>query len=363
MNQRPPTRLITPAHRAGFTIIETVLASVVGALVLMGCVSVFLATNRAERAFSQRFERTSELWTTQLAMRRSFMQLLMEEQPQTAQATRAAAEQPAAYPRVLLTTDTAAPADEYGWTPQRLEMTLGRSPVPAILGSSYGSWLVESDRADSLDFSSANLSSGAIRGVFELRPAGTRELLMSRAGLTDADPALERRMAQGPLPGWTLWWRPILSTELAALEAGTPPSPDNVGTEGQIRMRLAGAIPLLTGIRSLNWLVFKNDEHLEAYQAGGIVDLPAFAQLEVFLLNGQYANWMFEVGWTMGADPVSNSGSGADVDDPDNPGNPAGPGGPGGPGGPAGPGAPGAPGGGRPLPGKDDAHMIPGGSR
>ena len=43
------------AHRnRGFTIIETVLAVVVGGLVLMGCVSVFLAANRAERAFSAR---------------------------------------------------------------------------------------------------------------------------------------------------------------------------------------------------------------------------------------------------------------------------------------------------------------------
>ena len=54
----------------GFSIIETVLAIVVGALVMLGCVSVFLATSRAERAFGQRYQRTSELWTTQLAVAR-----------------------------------------------------------------------------------------------------------------------------------------------------------------------------------------------------------------------------------------------------------------------------------------------------
>lgn len=88
-----------PPRARGFTIIETVLAVVVGGLVIMGCVSVFLAANRAERAFSSRFERTNELWTTQLAVRRTFLQLLMEEQTAT---PAAATTTPAARPRVIL---------------------------------------------------------------------------------------------------------------------------------------------------------------------------------------------------------------------------------------------------------------------
>jgi hypothetical protein len=299
--------------RPAFSIIETVLAIVVGAMVLLGCVSIFLATGRAERAFAERFERTGELWTTQLAVRRTFLQLLIEEQPQGNRAVNT----PAVRPRVILQADPAAPATPEGWQPQRLEVTVSRSPVPAIVGSQYGSWLVENDRANSLDFSSTNLSSGAIRGVYELRPAGTRELILVNLGLADADPTLARRMEVDPPPGWTLWWRPILQTELAELESGVPPRADLDGNPEAIRTRLAGAIAVLSGINSLRWQIFKSDERVSEFAAAGIPDLPAFAELEVVLLNGRYASWMFEIGWTTGEDPSVSGGNGeasADAD-------------------------------------------------
>lgn len=325
--------------RSGFSVIETVLAVVVGALVLMGCVSVFMASNRAERAFAARYERTNELWTTQLAVRRTFLQLLMEEQAATPPAGQAAAQQPAARPRILLETDPAAPQDDTGYRPQRFEVTVARSPVPSILGSQFGSWLVEADRSNSLDFTSNDLASGAIRGVFEIRPAGTRELIMINLGLSDPDPRLARRMQSDPPPGWTMWWRPILSAELADLEAGGTPRADTIGSNDEIRARLAGAIPVLTGIDAVTWRIFKSDQMVTEYAASTIPDLPAYAQLEILLLNGQYANWLFEVGWTSGEDPTlatANAGNNAN--------SPGGPGGPGTPGNPAGPGQPGQPG-------------------
>lgn len=339
--------------RRGFSIIETVLAIVVGGLVMLGCVSVFLATSRAERAFGQRYQRTSELWTTQLAVRRAFLQLLMEEQA-AAPLSPQASTQPAARPRLILEPDLGAPADAQGARPHRFEITVARSPVPSILGSQFGSWLVESDRSNSLDFASQDIASGAIRGVFELRPAGARELMMVNLGLSDPDPALERRMRTDPPEGWTLWWRPILSTELAELEAGGVPRADTSGSSEEIRTRLAGAIPVLTGIDTMAWRIFKSDQMVTEYAASTIPDLPAYAQLEILLLNGQYANWLFEVGWTSGEDPTTADGSATDPANPDNPGNPnapgnpAGPGAPGAPGNPAGPGRPGRPGGLRP---------------
>lgn len=300
-----------PESRPGLTIIETVLAIAVGGMVLLGCLSVFLATSRAERAFSERFQRTGELWTTQLAVRRTFLQLLIEEQPTGNPAN--ASNAPPARPRVILQADPAAPATAEGWQPQRLEVTVSRSPVPSIIGSQYGSWLVENDRANSLDFSSTNMSSGAIRGVYELRPAGTRELILANLGLADADPALARRMERDPPPGWTLWWRPILQAELAELEAGVTARADLDGNAESIRVRLAGAIPILTAIRSLRWQVFKSDERVTEYAAAGIPDLPAFTELEVVLLNGHYSSWMFEVGWTTGEDP-SDAGADGETD-------------------------------------------------
>lgn len=336
-----------PPRARGFTIIETVLAVVVGGLVIMGCVSVFLAANRAERAFSSRFERTNELWTTQLAVRRTFLQLLMEEQTAT---PAAATTTPAARPRVILQTDLAAPADEFGWRPQRLEVSVARSPVPAIVGSQVGAWLVEADRSNSLDFSGNELSSGAIRGVYELRPAGTRELIMSKLGLAEYDPKLEERMATNPPPGWTLWWRPILSGELADLNAGVPTPPDNQGGSEIIQTRLAGAIMILSGIESLTWQIFKGDQRLLEYAGSTIPDLPAFAEVEIVLNGGRYANWMFEIGWATGEDPAN-----ADPDAPADPNNPNDPNNPGG-----GPGGNQPPGGNRPPPG---GNPPPGGDR
>ncbi|MFK7882900.1 MAG: prepilin-type N-terminal cleavage/methylation domain-containing protein [Phycisphaerales bacterium] len=298
-------------NRSGFTIIETVLAIVIGGLVLLGCVSVFLVTARAEKAYSQRYERTNELWTTQLATRRTFLNLLMEEQSTTG--TPANGTDPAVNPvrpRLILEPDMAAPANELGARPQRLEVTVGRSPVPSILGSQIGAWLVEQDRASSLDFASTEVSSGAIRGVYELRPSGTRETIMMNLGIMDADPKLLKQMESDPPPGWTLWWRPILSTELLALEAGITTPSDVSGSNDEITDRLAGAIPLLRGVDAIRWQIFKSDERVDAYAGTGITDLPAFAEMEIVLINGQYASWMFEIGWVTGEDPTEDDADG-----------------------------------------------------
>lgn len=297
---------MTRAARPGFTIIETVLAVVVGTMVLMGCVAVFLASNRAERSFAQRYERTSELWTTQMAVRRTFLNLLVEEQSTTPAAANTSTEEVQPRARVILELDAGAPVTPLGYQPQRLEVTVARSPVPAILGSQLGSWLVEADRQDSLDFTGST-SSAPIRGVFELRPSGTRELVMMNLGLANPDPRLAERLSTNPPPGWTLWWRPILSAELAELEAGLPPKGDASGGPDEIRNRLAGAIALLEGVDVMSWEVFKADQRVTAYAAAGITDLPAFVELEVFLLNGQYASWMFEIGYQTGEEQIGRA--------------------------------------------------------
>lgn len=309
--------------RSGFTLIETVLAVVIGGMVLLGCVSVFLASARAEKAYSQRFDRTGELWTTQLAVRRTFLSLLMDEQSAAAPTgTGVESTEDFVRPRVILEPDVGAPEGPGGSRPQRLEVTVARSPVPSIVGSQIGAWLVEQDRADSLDFASTNLSSGAIRGVYELRPSGTREAIMMNLGIMDMDRKLMQRMESDPPPGWTLWWRPILSTELAELEAGVPPRGDLSGNVETVQNRLAGAIPVLRGVDTLRWTIFKSDQRIQTYAGGTIVDLPAFAELEVLLINGQYANWMFEIGWETGSDPTGSAGEDdTDTPDADNAGN------------------------------------------
>ncbi len=309
------TRARVPS-RGAFTLVETVLAIVIGGLVLLGCVSVFLTAARTEKAYAQRYERTNELWTTQLAVRRTFLGLLMDgDTSATPAGSGTESEGDAVRPRVILEPDPGAPDGPGGTRPQRLEVTVARSPVPSIIGSQVGTWLVEADRESSLDFASTDLSSGAIRGVYELRPSGTREAIMMSLGLATADPEFLERMRTDPPPGWTLWWRPILSPELAELEAGFPPRADLSGDSETVRTRLAGAIPVLRGIDTLRWTVFKGDQRIQAYAGASIVDLPAFTELEVLLINGQYANWMFEVAWETGQDPTGGEGDGSGADE------------------------------------------------
>ncbi|MCF6277589.1 MAG: hypothetical protein L3J16_02425, partial [Anaerolineales bacterium] len=96
-----------------------------------------------------------------------------------------------------------------------------------------------------------------------------------------------------PPPGWTLWWRPILLTESQFLRNGGSPLTDTAGTAGEIRYRLAGAIPLVKNIDVCSWTIYKSDTKVTDYQALSMSDLPAYAELELLLTSGQYANWMF----------------------------------------------------------------------
>lgn len=61
----------------GFTLLETALAAAIGGLVLLGCLSIFLAVDRSERALAGRARGTQELGIAQLAVRRVIGSLVM----------------------------------------------------------------------------------------------------------------------------------------------------------------------------------------------------------------------------------------------------------------------------------------------
>ena len=323
----------TPHHHArrGFTMIEVTLALVLSGLVLAGCLSVFVALRNAESTFATRFERTNELDITRSSLSRAMLSLQMKE-ADTTTVVRAGSEAQAEEdeeserPRLILQTDFTVDPDSSGWQPQRLEVVCATPPVPPGLASRAAEWYTAQSKEDSLDFSAMDGSQGVTRGVFELRPTGERETIMSRLGLSSANsaPITQNPYASNrpdPLapPSWTLWWRPILTNEAEQLNAGFGPLPDSVGTEDEIRERLAGAIPLLREIERCVWEFYKEDEFINEHEGLEMDDLPAYAQFEVILTNQQYASWMFEVDWVLGDDAIDvanagSSGSG-DADD------------------------------------------------
>lgn len=323
---------------------ETVLAMVLGGMVLMGCLGVFFALRNMETTFSTRFERTSELDITHTVMSRAMLSLQMEETP-TNQITRAPTNEgadendgitelePESRFRMILETDPTALPDSTGWVPQRLELVNATPPVPSGLATQAAGWYVAQDQSESLDFSAMDGSQGIMRGVFELRPSGERERIMHRLGLINTnDPILDdiddinssntiRPVTYNPnlqseiRPSWTLWWRPILSYEGEQLLYGQGPYPDTIGSPEEIRARLSGAVPLMRNIERCIWEVFKGDEFVDTHYGLTMGDLPAYAQFEVVLTNSQYASWMFEVDWVLGDDPSTSASSGADGDD------------------------------------------------
>ena len=355
--------------RGGFTLIETVLAMVLGSMVLAGCLAVFLAMRNVETVFAARYARTSELDTTRTVMTRALLSLQMEEtksNPVVRSGVTAGTDNPnvntneaETRDRIILETDPTVNADQSGWTPQRFELVCATPPVPPGMATQAASWYTVAAQSDSLDFSAMDGSQGITRGVFELRPAGQRERIMHNLGLVSAgDPILDEvdlRVA-GTIdpyadPDWTLWWRPILPAEGEQLLAGLGPYPDTHGDPNEIRARLAGSVPLLRHIQRCIWELYKGDEFITTHHGKTMSDLPAYAQLEVILTNSQYASWMFEIDWVVGDDPSTGVGAGAGAGDPGTgDGDDATPpgGGPGGGGRPGGGQRPGTPGNGAP---------------
>ena len=295
----------------GFTLVETILAATLGSMVLLATVSVFMLAARTERSLAERFEQTEQMARLQFTLRRAMQTLVMKENA-TGVAAGSGEDQadPTERPRILLVPDeiVGAMLERGGRAPggaasvQRLEVVLASAPLPnALLGPAAG-WASPSS-IDALDFSLADLegeNTGGVRGVFELRPDGQRERLMRRVGMDRPDWRVPEE--NEPNVGWTLWWRPLSPEEIEHLRAGGAWLGDEVETEAG-QLRLAGAAPLLSGITELRWQFFDDRQMHETYSGLEMNDLPAYVTLELRTREGLYANWMLEMGWTVGPDP------------------------------------------------------------
>lgn len=284
---------MTRHHRRAFTMLELVLASVVASMILLVAGAIFLAAERSERASAAAFERTSQVEVTQGTMRRAFLRLVMTPNVATPP------EVPPR-PRMLLSDDGAATGA------QRFELVVSKPPVAPGLAGAAGSAAFASEDSATLNFLSADGSGGQVRGVFELRPDGSRERVMAALGvanaLWDLPPDLPYQASppiQSPPPGWTLWWRRLPADEIAALQAGVPVWRDGEDPDPAFEaQRLAGSIRLMTGLTQARWRVFRQDQWVETFEGTMANDLPAYLQFNAVTREGDVFQWLFEVDWT-----------------------------------------------------------------
>lgn len=345
-----PTQCARP--RPAFTLLETVLATVIGAMVVIACMGMFAAVARTETALATRANEVTELAMTQRTLRRALLTMVMmpaadRPDPDLPQQPEEGEEpEPMPVPRFIIEADpspaleamlVASSSDGFLLPPvsgvdfprpQRLEMVLAMPPVPLGISEAGAlaqtGWAMVSQADAQLDATvgvaeASQRTDPGYRSVFDLRPDGYRERIIAGLGITPASaiPAefgrgddgrleLPRRLRQRAR-GWTLWWRPVYEEERAARDAGLPFDADNRPE------LLAEAVPLVRGLVECRFSAFALDRdagsgnRFTRFLAWASEDLPGYVEVEARTANGRYANWMFEVGWQVADEGINDA--------------------------------------------------------
>ena len=249
--------------RRAFTLLETILAMVVGMLVLSAALSVMLAVQRSDRVLADLALEQSELTTTQVIIGKALSRLraapnnaIRNALPDTLTSDeineiieRPFSEPiPGLAPRFLM--------DERAGLP-RLELVCDRNIAGEIRP--------RSSMDDLAGFASigANALQG-YRAAIELRP---------------------REDGRGK----ELWWVPLPPQDM----------PDSIRF---LERTLPEPTLLCANVASLKWTGFMDHQRLDHIRAIESRQFPAYVELEITTTGGLYASWMFELGWTPGSE-------------------------------------------------------------
>ena len=328
-------------HHAGFTLIETVLALVMGTFVIGAAAALFLAIERTERTLGRVAESTQEAAVAQQTIRRSLASLVMlssNELPaaDSGRVTEDDAELPLEggepgtedpLPRLELAYDTApmiqemvdavrftgaeivSPVDLAAASPQRLELVVSDLPRIAALRSSTAWARPETLEQLALYRDPAPLSlpdEPGVRGCFELRPDGMRERVVRRLWENPETP-LGRAVESNaePSPGWTLWWRVVTSEEIEARRRNLP---FDIDSRPDL---LLEAVPLMRGLEICRWTFIENrseegrtSEKVQNDRSSATIakDIPGYVELSWRSSSGVAAEWLFELAWSIASE-------------------------------------------------------------
>lgn len=232
----------------GFTLVETMLASLLGMMVVIATVGLFGAMRDADRRSQARAFTTGDLTTLHRTTTRALRSLVMSGRPSGGSATgRTGLTAPGPEentadrrPRIIL-----EPDGQTGM--QRMELVVAEPPIYSTetgAGNAYG----------------------AVRGSFELTPEAGRETFAMNW------------VTYGP---------------------GT-----SAAQTGPVRSRVLVA----EGVNRALWRFLKTGEggRLEPKTTLSVAEfseLPAYAELDLSMQDGRSVKWMFELQWTVAGEP------------------------------------------------------------
>lgn len=254
--------------RRGFTLLETLLAMVVGILVLMAALGVMSSVRDSDTGLAVRAVQQRELADTRMALSSALARLRPAPNNivrQTLPASTSDSEVDAIFA-------TAYPAPVEG-LPHHFELSdeSGRPRLEVVVDRLPRGTHPPEARA-------GRAEPEAPEGVAAV---GFEDLLGYRG-------AFELRPSQ-EITAYELWWTPLKPRGL----------PEGVAFDERT---LPEAKRLCGHIAELRWSAFIDSTKAARVRAIEARQLPAYLELEITTIDGLYASWMFELGWIPGTE-------------------------------------------------------------
>ncbi|MCW5765056.1 MAG: hypothetical protein KIT68_03660 [Phycisphaeraceae bacterium] len=239
----------------GFTLIETMLAALLGGVVIVSTMGLFTAMQRAERSALRRAVTTGDLTLLHGTCARAMRTLVLNARGPGAPGSAPTGAVPGATARPGIAADENTPdrrpriiLEPDGATGlQRLEVVVAEPPIFSLQ-------------------SSASNAYGAVRGALEFRPEATGE-------------------------SFAVYWLSYQTGETA-------------DRPGAVRSE----VKVASGISKAQWrfLVSGEGGRLDAKTSLTVSEysnLPAYAELDIETADGRRATWMFELMWSTAGEP------------------------------------------------------------
>lgn len=264
--------------RRAFTLLETMLAMVVGILVLTAAMGVMSAIRTSDGVLAVRATHQRELAGVRAAVSSALSRIrpapnniVRDVMGQGVDEEALRAIYDAAYPEPVPGLAHHFELSDASGLP-RLEVVVDRPPMGTFRAERSGTGVQDPVDADDLPgvvapeggmlFGSGALS--GYRGAFELRESADRDSA-------------------------ELWWVPLPPANVPeglVFDTGTLPEPTL----------------LCAHVAELRWTAFIDSSRTPRVRAIESRQLPAYVELELRTTEGVYGNWMFELGWITGAE-------------------------------------------------------------
>lgn len=276
--------------RAGFTLLEMVMAATLGGLVVAGSAAVLGMLTRVEETMTRRHIHVSQMGTLHNLLQDVFGTVIVSNTPR-----------PDESPETEEGGET-EDEEEDGETPEEpdaatLNAQVERARMILGIDENLGGFLATFDSSRGLPDTTGGVQSfemvtGRQPGGYDLPARLTsQERAVVRATRLATRGVLELRPDPTDPRAWALWWRPV--------------DPDGESFYSAFEFdRDQQAILLMQGIERMRWQVYDDEQRKADFRATWQGDLPAYVEVEVAMTSGLYANWMFEIGWSVAAEQV-----------------------------------------------------------